>query len=147
MSRIAASVRVLLGVWLSSAFVGIFLEKRFPFLHSYIFWTFRIYVGAVVVSLIVLMVIAPGIMMADDLYSEIRDSNASQFEKRLTWMWCAGGGLLLTLVIAAAYSFEIWGGVSDIKVWFVVLCWMVVMVPYAVLGYCIRRFLHRKKAE
>jgi len=40
--RIAASVRVLLGVWFLSALIGMFLEERFPFLHPYIFWTFRI---------------------------------------------------------------------------------------------------------
>jgi len=75
------------------------------------------------------MALAPGSLMAEDLQSEKHDSKASHFEKRLTSIWCAGGGLLLTLVIATAYSFEIWGWVSDIKVWFVVLCWIVVMVP------------------
>ena len=145
--RIAAIVRVLLGVWFSSAFIGMFFEGRFPLLHPYISWTFRIYLGALVVSLVGLMVIAPGVLMSEDLHSEVHDSRASLFEKRLTWIWCAGGGLLLTLVIAAAYSFEIWGGVSDVRVWFVVSCWMVVMVPYAVLGHFIRRFLRRSRAR
>ena len=121
------------------------IPTGFPFLHPYVSWTFRIYLGAAVFSLIGLMVIAPGILMAEDLHSEVHDSRTSHFETRLTWIWCAGGGLLLTLMIAAAYSFEIWGGVSDIKVWFVVLCWMVIMVSYAVLGYFIRRFLHRHR--
>jgi hypothetical protein len=145
--RIGASVRTLLGVWFSSAFIGIFLEERFPALHPFVFWTFRIYLGAVVVSVVGLMVIAPGILMAEDLHSDVRDPNASRFEKRLTRIWCAGGGLLFTLVIAVAYSFEIRGGVTDIKVWFVVLCWMVVMVPYGVLGYFIRRLLRHGKVK
>jgi hypothetical protein len=146
--RIAASARVLLGVWFSSAFIGMFFEKRFPFLHPYIFWTFRIYLGALVVSLIGLMVVAPGFLMAEDLHSEVHDSRASQFEKRLTWMWCAGGGLLFTVINCwslFSYSFEIWGGVTDIKVWFVVLCWTAVMVPYAALGYFVRRFMRRNR--
>jgi len=143
--RIATSIRLLLGVWFASAFIGMFLEERLPFLHLFVLWTFRIYLGTFAVSLIGLMAIAPGVLMAWDLHSEVHDSRASRFEKRLTWMWCAGGGLLFTIVIAAAYSFEIWGGVADIKVWFVVLCWMVVMVPYAVLGYFVRRFLRRNR--
>jgi hypothetical protein len=143
--RIGASLRTLLGVWFSAAFIGMFLEERFPALHLFVLWTFRVYLGAAVVSLVVLLVIAPGVMMAEDLHSEVHDSDASRFEKRLTWMWCVGGGLLFTFVIAAAYSFEIWGGVSDIKVWFVVLCWIVAMVPYAILGYLVRRFLRRKR--
>jgi hypothetical protein len=132
-----------------SAFVCAFLEGRSPFLHPFVFWTFRIYLWAFVASLVGLMILALVVSAewtAKDLYSEISDPRASPAEKRLTGIWCAGGGLLFSLVIAAAYSFELWGPVANIKVWFVVLCWMVLMVPYSILGYVVRLVLRRKSS-
>jgi len=136
---------VLMSVWFWSAFIAMFFEGRFQFLHPFVLWTFRIYLGIFVAFLIGLMVVAPGFLLAEDLHSEIHDPKASRFEKRLTWLWCGGGGLLLTLLIAAAYGLEFWGPVKDVKVWFIALCWTVLMIPYAALGYLVRRFLRRNR--
>jgi hypothetical protein len=102
--RIAACVRVVLGVWFSSAFIGMFLEERFPFLHPYIFWTFRIYLGAAVVSLISLMVIAPGSVNPLTYYSLSNDDEVA--DKRLVDFGNHWFGWYATIFLAAGRGTE-----------------------------------------
>jgi hypothetical protein len=45
---------------------------------------------------------------------------ASRLEKRLTWLWCAGAGLLFAALIGIAYLLELSGRVVNLKIWFVV---------------------------
>ncbi len=73
-----------MSVWFWSAFVGMFFEKRFPFLHLFILWTFRIYFGMLVLFIIGLVVIAPGMVMAKEIQDGVLDPKASRFEQRLT---------------------------------------------------------------
>jgi hypothetical protein len=73
-----------MSVWFWSKFVGMFFEKRFPFLHLFILWTFRIYFGMLVLFIIGLVVIAPGMVMAKEIQDGVLDPKASRFEQRLT---------------------------------------------------------------
>ena len=143
--RYGEPVLTAVGVSFWLAFVAMFFEKWFPFLHPFITWTFRIYLGSLAALLIGLVILSPGILIAKDLHSEVFDPKSSPFEKRLTWIWCAGGGLLFALLIAASFALEIWGNVANIKLWFIALCWLVLMVPYGIIGYLARRFIHSKQ--
>lgn len=126
------------------AFVGMFLEGRLPFLHPFILWTFRIYAGMFIVCMVGLLVVPPGVFMAEDLLSTVVDSSASVWEKRLSVVWCAGAGVLFTALIAAAYALQAIGRVVDIKLWFIALCFVVLMIPYSIMGYVIRWVAFRR---
>lgn len=127
--------------------MGMFLEKRLPFLHPFVLWTFRIYVGIFVAGIVGLVVVAPGVLMSKELWSMAEDKEASLWEKRLTLTWCVGAGVIFTGLLAAAYLLEASGRVRDIKLWFICLCFVVLMVPYALIGCLLRWALFRRTSK
>lgn len=133
-----------LSVWLGVAFVGMFLEKWFPFLRPFVLWTFRIYLGSLAAFSAALLVVAPGVLMAKELQSSTTDREASIWEKRMTSAWCAGAGVIFTSLIAAAYLLQVSGRVVDIKLWFISLCFVLVMIPYAMVGFLVRWSVFRR---
>jgi hypothetical protein len=133
------------GVWFWAAFIAMFLEKRLPALRPLVLWTFRIYFGGFVAGLIALMVVAPGVVVTNELSFSVLDPKSSKSEQRFTRVWCAGAGFLFTVLIGAAYVLQSSGMVSDIKVWFVALLWTTLMIPYGLLGYVIRRSIRKSR--
>ena len=129
------------------AFIGMFLEKRFPFLHPFVLWTFRIYLGAFIAGIAGIVIVAPGVLVAKDFYSWIVGPDASTWEKRLSRVWSVGAGVLFTTLIGAAYVLEATGRVVNIKVWFVSLCFVVLMIPYAMLGMFVRWVVFRRNKK
>jgi hypothetical protein len=53
------------GTWFILCFIGMFFEKRIPFLHPFVYWTFRIWGGLIVAGIVGILgtsIIAPGVM-------------------------------------------------------------------------------------
>jgi hypothetical protein len=129
------------------AFIGIFLEKRLPLLHPFVLWTIRIYLGAFVAGIAGIVIVAPGVLVAKDFYSCIVSPDASAWERRLSQVWCVGAGVMFTMLIGAAYVLEATGRVVNIKVWFVSLCFVVLILPYAMLGMFFRWVVFRRNKK
>jgi hypothetical protein len=128
------------GLWLGAAFVCLFFTKRYPALDSFVTWTFRAYVGAFSAFIAGVAIMGPGVLAARELVQLIVEPGCSRFEARLTWIWAGFAGFLLTALLGFA-TWMVFGPVADVKLWFIGVCWTLLMIPWAIIGYLIRRFL------
>ena len=78
------SLGIVVCIWFWAAVVGMFVERRLPFLHPFVTWTFRVYLGLFTAGAIGLVVVAPGVYMAKEIYEAVTDLRASRLERRLT---------------------------------------------------------------
>jgi hypothetical protein len=131
-------LQILAGVWFLSAFLAMFLTERYASLHPFVWWTFAIWMGTFAAGIVGLAVIGPGIYAAKALYQIVHDPLASKLETRLEWIWCASGGLFLSLLLGAATALTVFGPFADVKVWFISVCWLLLMAPWVMLGIVAR---------
>jgi len=129
------------GAWFWLAVVGMFFTKRYPFLEPLVMWTFRIYFGALAAAVIGVMVVAPGVYTAKEFNDTFGNPHHSPLERRLTSIWCAGAGILLSVVLGSATALLIFGVLADIKLWFLGVCWAALLVAWCILGVIGRRLL------
>jgi hypothetical protein len=66
-------------------------------------------------------------------------------ERNLIRLWCAGAGVLFASLIGAAYVLQGMGIVTDIKIWFVAVCFLLLMIPYSLVGVFVRRAIRKRK--
>lgn len=132
---------IVAGAWFWLAFVCMFFTKRYHFLEPFVMWTFRIYFGVFVTAIIGIMVVAPGVYTSKEFNDAFRNPCHSPLERRLTLIWCAGVGVLLSIVLGSATVFFIGGVLSDIKLWFLGVCWAVLLIPWCIIGIVGRRVL------
>jgi hypothetical protein len=122
-----------------------FFEEQYPFLHPIIIWTFRIYVGALVAFIVGIVVVGPGIYAAKEIYEAVSNPQASTLETRLTQIWSIGAGLLLSALLGGAIALIVLGILAEVKLWFIGICWTLLMLPWLALGLIIRRFAMQRK--
>lgn len=130
------------GLWLGAAFVCMFFTKKYPALDPFVTWTFRAYVGVFAALIAGVAIVGPGIFAAKEIFQLIVAPGCSRFEVRLTWIWAGFAGFLLTALLGFATWMMIFGPLADVKLWFIGVCWTLLMIPWAIIGYFIRRFLH-----
>jgi hypothetical protein len=141
--RIGSVFGVVAGTWFWTAVVAMFFTDRYPALHSFAWWTFAIWAGTFIVGIMGLVVVGPGIYGTKKLYEIVYDPQASTFETRLTQMWCAVGGLFLSLLLGVAAALIVFGPLTDVKLWFIGVCWVLLMLPWVVLGSLGRSIIRR----
>ncbi|HTX35417.1 MAG TPA: hypothetical protein VME43_10355 [Bryobacteraceae bacterium] len=129
------------GAWFWLAVVGMFFTDRYPTLDPLIKGTFRIYLGALTTGIIGVTVIGPGVYMAKEFIDYFVDPRHSQLERTMTRAWCIGSGVLFSAVLGAAVALIVFGPIAEIKVWFLGVCWAVLMVPWFIIGAVGRRLL------
>lgn len=133
------------------AIIAMFFEARFPFLHYFIFWTVRIwagmFIGTIVFGVIVFMVIGPGVLVSKELIENLSDAEDSAWVHRLVLIWCSTAGVLLSTLLGAAFLLLGTGFLREIKVWFVGVCWLALMVPWALFGMIVRKLVRRTRTR
>ncbi len=140
-NRFASALAIIAGIWFWAAFAGMYLEKHLPFLHPFVIWTFRVYLGVFAAAAIGLTVVAPGVYMGRELYDIVSDSNASKVETRLAQIWAGIGGAFLSLLLGAAAALICFGTLRFVRLWFIGVCWTALFVPWCVLGYFGRKLI------
>ncbi len=139
--KLGSVFAIVAGGWFWLAFVGMFFTKTYPYLDPIVRWTFWIYLGTFAATIIAVTVVGPGIYVAKELNDALNDSRYPAFERRLIFIWCCGAGVLLSLVLGTATALLLSGILADIKLWFLGLCWAVLLVPWLVLGAAVRRLI------
>ena len=158
LQRIGRTLGLVLAVWLLAAFAAMFLTDRYPALHPFVFWTFRIYlgafIGAFVAGGVAVLIVAPGVYAAREAFDLVHVPQCSRLELYLTWAWASFAGLLLTAVLGTAAWAMVFGRLADVKLWFLGLCWLLLLLPWCLIGFIGRRLLsgrrpdsHRKSAD
>jgi len=127
--------------WFWVSVLGMFLERRLPFLHPILTWTFRIYLGIFVAGAIGLVVVAPGVYVAKEVYEAVVAPESSKFEVFLTRLWSGCAGFLLCLLLGSAAVLICFGPLRDVKLWFIGVCWAFLMIPWWLAGYLGRKIL------
>jgi hypothetical protein len=139
------------GICVFLAFAAMFFEDRFPFLHPFIFWTVRIwagmFIGTIAVVVTVFMVIGPGVIVSKELFENLSDSEDPPWIHRLVLIWCSTAGVLLSTLLGAAFALLATGFIKEVKVWFVGVCWMLLMIPWALIGMIGRKLIHRTRTR
>jgi hypothetical protein len=120
------------------AFAAGFFENRYPGLKPYVWWTLLITFGGPLAvggfALIGMMVIWPGVEIAKAFLEGSITPSTPKLVRRLTIVWCCGAGVLLSIVLGTGIALIVSGVVTDIKVWFLGVCWVVLMVPWVLIG-------------
>lgn len=106
-------------------------------------WICRIYLGLWATGIIGIMVVAPGVYAAREIKQMALDLRASKLEERMTVAWSRCAGVLFSMTIGFFIAMMIFGPIASVKLWFVGLCYMVVMVPWIILGCVGRRIVRR----
>jgi ABC-type thiamin/hydroxymethylpyrimidine transport system permease subunit len=144
-----SAVGIAAGIWFLAALVAMFFTQRYPGLDPFVRGTFRIYFGTFAAAAACFLVIGPGILLANDLSGSLTAPEDSRWKRRLTIAWCAGAGMILSLVLGAAIASIAFGILKDVKLWFVAVCGTVLLVPWVLAGvagrWLIRRDLRRKR--
>jgi hypothetical protein len=145
---------VLAAVWtaaLCAAFVAMFFTERYPTLKPFVWWTLMITFGgpfvAYAIAIACMMIIWPGVEISKILVQDLGTPADPRWTRRLTVVWCCGAGVLLSLVLGTAFVLIAFGFVFEIKVWFIGVCWLVLMIPWVLAGlfgrWLFRRFSPR----
>jgi hypothetical protein len=129
------------GIGLCLWFGAMFLTKRYPVLDPFVTWTFRLYFGLFIGCAIALVIIAPGVYAAKELFEFVAEPGCSRIQLQLTWIWSGFAGLLLTALLGTAGWLVAFGPVANVKLWFIGLSWTLLMIPWWLIGYLGRRFL------
>ena len=98
--KVLKSLGIVVGIWFWAALVGMFVEGHLPFLHPFVTWTFRVYLGVFAAGAVGLVVVAPGVYMAKEIYEAVTDLRASKLRR----------GALLTFGsdVQDSYSLSFW---------------------------------------
>jgi hypothetical protein len=132
------------GILFFAAFIGIFLSARYPWLNPFVHWMLWIYAGIFVAFIAGIMIIGPGIYVANTAYETVKPYNqVSILEERLTIAWASCAGLLFSLLIAGAIAVEILGPIENIKLWFIGVCYTVLIIHWIVIGFLGRKLIRR----
>lgn len=141
-------------IWMTafwSGFVGMLFTERYPALKPFVWWTIAITFGApflaAAIAIVAMQIILPGAAIASVLFESLTTSGASKSTRRLAVLWCAGAGILLSLVLAGAVTLMAFGIIADVKIWFLGVCWLVLMVPWVVIGLAGRCLLHKTATD
>jgi hypothetical protein len=137
------SLGIAVGILFWAAVVGMFVEGHFPCLHPFVTWTFRVYFGIFAAGAIGLVIVAPGMYVAKEIYEAVTDLRASKLERRLTQIWSGCTGFLLSLLLGAAAALICFGPLRDVKLWFIGVCWTLLMIPWWLAGYLGRKLVRR----
>jgi hypothetical protein len=143
-----------MALW-SAFLAGMIFEKRYPEIKPIVWWTIAITFGvpfaAGAVALICMMVIWPGVEMSKTLFQDSVTTGDSKWARRLSLIWCIGAGALLSGCIATAFVLTLSGVVANVKLWFIGLCWLVLMIPWVLIGlagrWLFRRYKHHDEAD
>ena len=158
LQQIGRTLGLALSVWLLAAFAAMFLTDRYPVLHPFVYWTFRVYLGALIGTFVAggvaVLIVAPGVYAAREAFELVHAPHCSRLELYLTWAWASFAGLLLSAVLGTAAWLMAFGPLGEVKLWFLGLCWLVLLLPWCLIGFIGRRLLsgrrphsHRKSAN
>src|SRR5262249_37848194 len=118
-----------------------------PWLKPFVWWTLAITWGAPLavgaIAIVCMMVVWPGVEMSKNLFQDLDMTGGPKGARRLTLIWCVGAGALLSLVLGTAVALIAFGVVSEVKVWFLAGCWLVLMIPWISVGLAGRWLFHR----
>ena len=120
-----------------------FLEGHFPFLHPFVTWTFKFFLGVLAASVIYWFVFAPGVCVAKEIYEAVIDPRASKVEIRLTQIWAGFAGFLLVLLLGGGVALIFLGSLRDVKLWFIGICWTLLFIPWCIVGFLGRKAIRR----
>lgn len=136
-------VTFMFGLWIWAAILGLLLEKHYPVLGSFARFTFLFLWVSFVVCGVGLIVIGPGVYVAKEVYNYVSKAEVSSLEVRLTQIWSAIAGFLLSLLLGGAVAFIFFGPLQDVKLWFIGICWTVLFIPWCILGFFGRKVIRR----
>jgi hypothetical protein len=158
LAEMASSARVkklgsgLAVVWttaLCAAVAGMFFTERYPAMKPVVWWTLVITFGAPLIAgaiaIACITIVWPGVEMSKILFQDIGIREDPKWARRLTIAWSCGAGLLLSLVLGTAFALIAFGVAVEIKLWFIAVCWLVLMVPWVLAGL-LGRWLFRRSA-
>jgi hypothetical protein len=141
LSRLGSVASIIFSICFWAGVIGLFFVNRYPFIEPFVMWCLKIIVGVFLAFTASMIVIAPGYLLAKDLNDGFSNPYQSSLDRKLILIWSIGAGILFSLLIATAITLIILGYISDIKVWFIGLCWTVLAIPWAILGFIVRYFL------
>jgi hypothetical protein len=139
--RLAKPLGIVLGLWFWIAFGAMFFTKQHPLLDPFVTWTIRLYFGLFIGFVIAIVIVAPGVYAAKELFEFVEEPGCSRVELQLTWIWAGSAGLLLTALLGTAAWLIMFGPLADVKLWFIGLCWTLLLIPWWLIGYLGRRLL------
>jgi hypothetical protein len=137
---------VVASAWFWAAVVAMFFTRRYPALDPFVRGTFLVYFGVLAGGIACLMLIGPGVVMGKDLFEGLHVPGDSKWARRFTLIWCGGAGALLSLLLGTAFALIATGVLSEVKLWFIGVCWTVLLVPWALLGLA-GRWLFRRRSR
>ncbi len=145
--RLGSALRV---IWMTTfcvALVAMFFTGRYPWLNLFVWWALVITWGAPILALAIAivgaMIILPGVELAKLMIDGLRTSNDAKLARRLTVAWCSGAGMLFSLVLGTGFTLSAFGILDHVNVWFLVVCWLVLMIPWALVGLLGRSLFRR----
>ena len=116
-------------------------KGTFLFLHPFVIWTFRIYLGVFTAPLAWWW--SPLAYMAKEIYEAVADLRVSKLERRLSQIWSGCAGFFFSLLLGGAAASICFGPLRDVKLWFIGVCWALLMIPWWLAGYLGRKFVRR----
>jgi hypothetical protein len=133
--------RLLGGVWVTwgcTGFIGMFFTGSHPAIKPFVWWTLVITLAGPLVAMSLGLgccsIVYAGVAAAGMLYALFEPAGDEKWERRLVMVWSGIGGALLSLLFVAALALTIFGPIADVKLWFILVCWLVLMIPWAAIG-------------
>ncbi|MCA1837661.1 MAG: hypothetical protein LC674_02485 [Actinobacteria bacterium] len=146
-SRVGSLAPLISGILVWAAIAAVFLGAWYPPLGVIGRWILGLYIGVLVAMAFGLMVVAPGVLAAKEFFEAVSGDRSEPWNRRLALIWSGGAGALLSLLLAAAFALIALGIITGVKLWFISLCWLVLMVPWSLAALLAHRFLQRRAAH
>ncbi len=141
--RLGKPLAIIFSLWFCGAVVCLFFIKRYPGLQPFVFGTFKLYFGVLIAFMIALNIVGPGVYVAKELFELVEEPRCSRMELYLTWFWAGFAGFLLTSLLGVAAWLLVFGPLVYVRLWFIGVCWLVLLIPWLLIGSQGRRILRR----